>query len=829
MVVIQPIAPPDPHAGRRIGRYPSLRLQRVSDTRCMFAATEGLSLVVGSVVSVSQTTPDSVSLVGDAADDIAVVPSLDELVEHLRAEFGERFVHLERLAPRPARFGELDEPISGEVAARLRAQSQLGELKLWSHQAEAINRIRRGESTVIATGTASGKSLCYTVPIAEAIAAPMTRSTALAIYPTKALAQDQLRALTRLDLPNMTAAAFDGDCSTEERTWVRNNSNVVLTNPEMLHNAMLPAHRRWSDFFSALDYVVLDELHVFRGVFGSHVAQVLRRLQRVCEHYGSQPTFVFTSATIGQPEVLATTLCGHQVDPVVDDGSPTGERLFLLWNPTARDGDGLRSTAAIETASLMARLVGDGYRSMAFCRSRRGTEMVAAETQARLAPELRNQVLPYRGGYLVDERREIETDFFEGNLRGVVTTSALELGVNVGEIDACVLNGFPGTVASMWQQAGRSGRQQRQSLTTLIAGADQLDQWIMSHPHELFARPPEPAVANPHNPEIRDPHLVCAAFELPLTHDDERWWGDGLADGVRAMVHADRLAIRRRRGEPAAVWGGGRWPASSIGLRSTNSSTFQIRTEDDDLIGTVDASRAFSQVHTGARYLHRGRNFVVDHLDLERKRAIVEAEDEDLYTQAKSTTDIRILETDAHVPVGRVRLSLGSVEVAEQVTGYQLRDGRTRELLATEALDLPASYLTTRAFWYSIPLDVLEAANISDEEGPGALHAAEHAGIGILPLFALCDRWDVGGVSTMWLSETGGPTIVIYDAFPGGIGVAELGFDAAERHLASTLEVLHGCSCTDGCPSCVQSPKCGNLNEPLDKAAAIRLIEAILN
>ena len=759
----------------------------------------------------------------ETTSDITVVPSLHEFVAELQSDFPERVRHVETLAARPARFGELDRPFPSEVADRL------GVDQLWSHQAEAMNLIRNGVPTVLATGTASGKTLCYAAPIAEAVGAPLAPATALCIYPTKALAQDQLRAITAHKFAALTAATFDGDCSTEERSWVRNNANVVLTNPEMLHHSILANHRRWADFFHQLSYVVIDELHVFRGVFGSHVAQVIRRLRRLCNHYGSDPVFVFCSATIGEPERLATALCGEPVTAVTTDGSPKGERLFVLWNPAVTDPEtNTRSSARSDSASLTAELVTHGYRSITFCRSRRITEVIAADVRDRLPEADRELVRSYRGGYLPAERRDLEAEFFSGSLRAMVTTSALELGVDVGGLDACVINGFPGTVASLWQQAGRAGRTSGTSLTTLVAGDDQLDQWMMNHPRELFTRAPEPAVANPHNPEIRDPHLVCAAFELPLTHDDQQWWGDGLDDGIRNLVQADRVAVRDRRGEPAAVWAGGSWPAAGIGLRSSSSATIQIETTTGELVGTVDESGAYAQVHTGARYLHQGRGFVVDTLDLERRRAVVVPDDADEYTQAKSETAIRILEVDDQTSVGSARLGVGAVEVTQQVTGYQRRNSLTRELIANVDLDLPATHLMTRGFWYVIEPAILEAARVDDKAGPGALHAAEHAGIGILPLFALCDRWDVGGVSTMWLTETSAPTIVIYDAFPGGAGVAELGFAAADRHLAATLEVIEGCRCEDGCPSCVQSPKCGNLNEPLDKAAAIRLLHAIL-
>ncbi len=502
-----------------------------------------------------------------------LAPSLEALLA------GSGLVHLERLAARQARFGDLARPLPDEVWARL------GVERLWAHQATAIDLVRDGQSVVLATGTASGKSLCYQAPIAEAAVAPIRAGTALCVFPTKALAQDQARALFDLDVPGLVPATYDGDCSPEERTWARSRATVLLTNPEMLHSALLPHHAKWSTYLGRLQYVVVDELHVLRGIFGTHVAHLLRRLRRVCHRYGSDPTFVFCSATIGQPGRLASDLCGLPVVEITDDASPRGDRLVALWNPPSVHEDevdldltdedtpkvaraGPRRSTNRETADLVARFVAEGHRTIAFCRSRRGAEVVAAEVKRRLPPELAEAVKPYRGGYLAAERREIEAELFSGRLRAVVATTALELGIDVGGLDACVLNGFPGTIASMWQQAGRAGRESQTSIAALVAGDDQLDQWFMHHPDELFSRPPEPAVVNPSNPHVLLPHLACAAYELPLTPLDDRWWPDLLDEGVRRLVLDDVLKLRppaHRRG-PAAYWAGRGWPSHGVGL-----------------------------------------------------------------------------------------------------------------------------------------------------------------------------------------------------------------------------------------------------------------------
>ena len=760
-----------------------------------------------------------------AAMAIALEPELSGIERFAESLAGDdRLIHLERFPARPARFADLDRPLPPEVWAAL------GVSRLWSHQATAIDLARDGRSVAVATGTASGKSLCFQAPIAEAVTQGVRTSTALLLFPTKALAQDQLRALCQMNLPRLTPATYDGDATPEARTWARTNANVVLTNPEMLHVGVLPHHARWATFLKRLNFVVVDELHMLRGIFGSHVANLLRRLRRVCAHYGSDPTFIFSSATIGSPAVLASDLCGRPVAEITEDGSPRGERIFVLWNPSSDDA--ARATSANrQTARMVADLVKLGHRTIAFCRSRKGTELVAADARRQLPDDLSSKVRPYRGGYLATERRDIELELFDGHLRGVIATNALELGVDIGGLDACVLNGFPGTIASMWQQAGRAGREAQSSIATLVAGDDQLDQWLMAHPTEVFTRKPERAVVNPANNFVLLPHLACAAYELPLRHQDERWWPDLLDEGVRQLVLDDRLRLRPGPDGPhnaVAVWAARGWPARGVGLRSGSDDEFRIAHPDGTVVGTVEFGRAFRLVHPGAIYLHQGVAFRVTELDVDDRVAYIEAADGSEYTQPRVDTDISLLHEDDRRQVGRSMLGLGPVRVRSRVSGYKRFDVFTGELLSVEELFLPHTELETRAFWYVVGGEVLHDAGVAPAAVPGTLHAVEHAAIGILPLFTICDRSDVGGVSTPGLSETGAPTIVIYDGYPGGAGVAELGFAAGGEHLAATLDVVESCRCTDGCPSCVQSPKCGNGNEPLDKGGAIALLRMLL-
>ena len=787
-------------------------------------------------VLTSRARPPGHHVAGGAATGAAIDAALAALADD------PRLVHVERLTGRSAVGGRPARPIHPQVAERLRHH------ELWAHQVEALDLVRAGHSVVVATGTASGKSLCYQVPAAEAA---LRGGTSLMVFPTKALAQDQLQSLTSWGVPGLVAATYDGDCTPEERSWVREHAGVILTNPEMLHQGVLPHHRRWAQFLHSLELVVVDELHVLRGVFGTHVGQVLRRLRRLARHYGADPAFVFTSATIGEPARLASELCGLPVTAVTEDAAPTGERVVALWNPELEpttdptaDPTGDPSADPVprpgtpagerhwsvnaEAALVAARLVDTGLRTLVFCRSRRGTELVAQDLRRTVAPEFADGIRAYRAGYLPEERRGIETELFDGRLQAVVATNALELGVDIGGLDAVVMCGYPGTISSFRQQMGRGGRSAGPSLTVLVAGQDQLDQWMMRHPRQLFERPPEPSVVNLDNPHVFVPHLGCAAHELPLRHADAEWWPEQLDEGVRRLVLDDRAQVRWRRDGRAAVWAGRGAPAPTIGLRSASRGELRIRTEDGTVVGTVDEARAREVVHPGAVYLHQGRAWRVQDLDEAARVATVAPDPGETYTQARTETAIALGERERTRAVGRSTLSLGAVEVTTRVTGYQVRHVGTHEVLDRVELDLPPSHLDTRAVWYAFPDELVARAGVAPPDLPGALHAAEHAAIGILPLFTICDRWDVGGVSTEFLPETGGPTVVVHDAYPGGAGIAELAFDAADRHLAATLEVLTTCRCAAGCPSCVQSPKCGNGNEPLHKAAAASLLRTTL-
>ncbi|HYL51960.1 MAG TPA: DEAD/DEAH box helicase, partial [Acidimicrobiia bacterium] len=537
----------------------------------------------------------------------------------------------------------------------------------FAHQVAGIDAMRAGRSVVIATGTASGKSACYQVPIISSVVEGR-RDTALLVYPTKALAQDQLRAMRSWLVPGLRAVTYDGDTASDERTWARKNANVVLTNPEMLHMGILPSHKRWATFLMRLRFVVVDELHTLRGIFGSHVAHVLRRLRRVCEHYNADPTFCFASATIGNPGELASALCGLPVEQIDEDTSPRAERVLACWQrPLLDTHSGARASANVETAELLTRFARAGHQTLAFTRSRRGAEVVAQYARRRLAdvtPDLADRVAAYRAGYLPEERRALEADISNGRLLAIAATNALELGIDVGGLDAVILNGFPGTLASMWQQAGRAGRTGRRSAAVLVAGDDQLDQWYAAHPHELTRRAPERAVVNPQNPYVLRAQIACAAHELPLRPEDERWFGPGLDDAVLDLVHADLLTPRGGR----LYWSGERSPARDVGLRTGSSIEYRLIDADEQrLIGTVDDARVFSVVHPGAVYLHQGRQYRVERLDTVEHVALLEPYDTDEYTQARTETDIAIVEEERFAALGEAIVHLGAVEVRNKV------------------------------------------------------------------------------------------------------------------------------------------------------------------
>ncbi|MEU0985794.1 DEAD/DEAH box helicase [Streptomyces sp. NPDC005953] len=770
-------------------------------------------------------------------------PSPGVVLARLAAGAGRaaRITHTEHLPPRSGRHASWPDRIRPEV---INAIQQAGIDRPWAHQAVAAEHALAGESVVISTGTASGKSLAYLAPALTALLdgseAPNGRgATTLYLAPTKALAADQCRAVKELAAPlgnRIRPAVYDGDTPFEEREWVRQYATYVLTNPDMLHRGILPSHPRWSSFLRALRYVVIDECHTYRGVFGSHVAQVLRRLRRICARYGADPVFLLASATAAEPAVAAARLTGLPVREVSDDASPRGELVFALWEPPLTElhgekGAPVRRTATAETADLLTDLTVQGIRTVAFVRSRRGAELISLITKERLAEvdrSLPRRVAAYRGGYLPEERRALERALHSGELLGLAATTALELGLDVSGLDAVVIAGYPGTRASLWQQAGRAGRSGGGALAVLVARDDPLDTYLVHHPEALFQQPVESTVLDPDNPYVLTPHLCAAAAELPLTEDDLQLFGPAAADLMPQLVAA-RLLRRRPTGWH---WTRRERAADLTDIRGESGPPVQIvEAATGRLLGTVDESAAHTTVHEGAVHLHQGRSYLVSQLDLADPHgavALVEEANPPYSTTARDTTAITVLATDTEVPWGDGRLCFGSVEVTNQVVSFLRRKLITGEVLGETKLDLPARTLRTRAVWWTVTEDQLDAARVNPEQLGGALHAAEHASIGMLPLFATCDRWDIGGVSVPLHPDTLLPTVFVYDGHPGGAGFAERAFHTARGWLAATREAIAACECEAGCPSCIQSPKCGNGNEPLHKRAAVRLLTELL-
>ncbi|RIV37105.1 DEAD/DEAH box helicase [Micromonospora radicis] len=811
--------------------------------------------------------------------------------------------HVERVPPRTG----VPAPWPQWVPEQLRAAyAGRGVTAPWRHQAEAAGLAYDRQHVVVATGTASGKSLAYQLPaLATLLADP--RATVLYLAPTKALAADQLRAVAELDLDDVRPACYDGDTPRAEREWIRRHSRFVLTNPDMLHHGILPGHAQWSGFLRRLAYVVVDECHVYRGVFGSHVAHVLRRLRRQCARYGraAGPTFVLASATSGDPAATAGRLTGLPVVAVAEDTSPRAGVTFALWEPPllppdpsaspspsvtsapsaagsvaaavtapaprrtrdARPSPGppptrpdagppptrpdaaaaaappsgppedagapptadltqVRRSALRETADLLADTVAAGVRTLAFVRSRRGAEVVANNARRGLdeaVPGLGDRVAAYRAGYLREERRELERALLHGDLLGLASTNALELGVDLVGLDAVLICGYPGTRASLWQQAGRAGRSGQEALAVLVARDDPLDTYLVHHPEAIFGAPVEATVLDPANAYVLGPQLACAAAEAPLTEADLELFGAGAKEAVEALVEAG--ALRQR----PTGWYWRHRERPEVDLRGEGGAPVcVVEAATGRLLGTADGGSSHFLLHPGAVYLHQGVSYVVDALDLDDGCALVRPEEPDWSTHARDVTSLSVVSVRSYVDAGPVGLFLGEVDVTSQVVSYQRRRIATGEVIDTRPLDLPARELRTVAVWFTLSPESLVGAGVDPADVPGALHAAEHAAIGLLPLVATCDRWDIGGISTAVHPDTEAPTVFVYDGHSGGAGFAERAYGMAAAWLRATRDAIEECGCEAGCPSCVQSPKCGNGNNPLSKSGAVRVLDVVL-
>jgi DEAD/DEAH box helicase domain-containing protein len=763
-----------------------------------------------------------------------------------------RLVREAREGPGAATLVQAPAELHPQVSEALR---RMGIEQLYSHQAQALHAAWAGP-LIVTTGTASGKSLCFNLPTLDVLCRD-PKARALYLYPTKALAQDQARALNAFGLhERVRPAIYDGDTPKESRKDIRRRANVILTNPDMLHVGILPHHQAWAELWANLAVVVIDEAHVYRGVFGSHVANVLRRLRRIASGYGTEPRFLLTSATIANPVELAERLTGLEDIALIDeDGSPAPRRRIAVWNPPLTDEQlGTRRSALGEAGELLAALVREGARAICFMKSRKGVELLSRLVKDELRerhPELAELVEPYRAGYTPQQRRELEGRLTRGELRAVITTDALELGIDIGELDAAVVVTFPGTVASLRQMWGRAGRRGR-GLALYVAGEDALDQFFCRHPEDFLERPVEAAILDHESEEIHMAHLLCASFEAPLSSEDAEILGPRWEAYAEALVSIGELRKRTSRqasagsaksstagaGSPGTAGGGalyvprnpGDYPPARVSLRSASPDSFAIvNVMSGELLGTTEAARAHSTVHQGAIYHHQGRSYEVETLDVERRQALVRPFEGDWYTRPKRETDTTIERLlDRREALG-VKLSFGQVSVTETVLAYQRVRVSDHSQVDLVTLDLPQTSFTTQALWYE--LDARELAElVSMEKLLGTLHAAEHAQIAVLPLLAMCDRWDIGGLSTNLHPQTQGPTIFIYDGHPGGVGITRTAYARFEELCRDARRLIGECPCTQagGCPSCVQSPKCGNLNEPLSKAGAGLMLKGML-
>ena len=740
-----------------------------------------------------------------------------------------QLVHWEKISGRDSIVGELNCLLSDET---MEALGDIGVHSFFYHQAEAINAIQDGHNVIVSTSTSSGKSLCYNVPIVEDLCSDKSKK-ALYLFPTKALSQDQSRGLDRITTlhSNLRHDIFDGDTPATDRTEIRKRARIVITNPDMLHLGILPNHRSWHTFFKGLKYVVVDEAHIYRGVFGSNFSNLMKRLRRICASIGSVPQFIFCSATISNPREHAKNLTGLEFELIEVDGSPSSGKDFIFWNPSTIDSAiGSRRSTNWESAKLTTQLLRKQIRSMTFVRGRRQAEVVhlyVRDNLSRVDPSKVEKLAPYKGSYLPEDRRLIEKALFDGSLLGLITTNAMEVGVDVGELDATVLTGFPGSIVSTWQQSGRGGRGASDSMSVLVASDDPLDQYLMKHPEAFFRKDFEHARISPNNPYIQKPHLLCAAYELPLSMSDTNFFGPDMLWNVDELVKEGQLRVKQSYWHISPEVS---YPAQKINIRSVGQRIYTLVDEvSGAIIETIDEIGAFLQMHPGGTYIHQGVSFLVTDLDIESLTAYCVEVDLSYYTEARDFTETRIINEHRCRVAGNTVVHIGEVNVSTQVLGFRKKHRFTEMVLAEENVSLPKLNYKTVSLWLDVPQKALDYIRYHNLDLAGGLHAIEHAAIGILPLFAMCDRSDIGGVSTPIHPDTGRAQVFIHDGHIGGVGISELGYEEAEKLIETTLEVVTECDCTEGCPGCVQSPKCGSNNEPLDKDVARIILKEMLN
>jgi DEAD/DEAH box helicase domain-containing protein len=755
-------------------------------------------------------------------------PVFSQLLSVIRSreDLKDRIKHIESIPSRKARFEAWPPSLSPDLISVLKKS---GIESPWTHQAQAVNAYEKGKNVAITTPTASGKTLCFNLPVIQSVLKDAS-SRALYLYPMKALAQDQLRTLQEWSgrlksakLPPLSAEIYDGDTPTGLRAKIKKNPpNILLTNPDMLHLGILAFHDGWADFFKNLKTVVVDEAHSYRGVFGSHVAHVLRRLRRICRYYGSEPQFITCSATLGNPDEFLTRLTGLPFEVISETGAPQNAKTFVLWNPDT-------ASPYTEAVTLLIECLKAGMKTIVFTKARKITELISLwVTQAR--PEWAAQIKSYRAGYLPEERREIEGKLFNDELKAVISTSALEVGIDVGGLDSCILVGYPGTMISTWQRSGRVGRGDSPSVVFLVAMADAMDQYWMKHPAKFFTMKPESLMVGFENETIAKAHLRCAASEVPLTlEQDVPFYGKLLEDLLPSLV---------AQGAVLESANGGKWlvtdknPQRGINIRDMGEGYQIILQDTGELIGTIDGMRAFRDCHPGAVYLHQGVQYVVKELQWEQHKILVRDEPVDYYTQVNYEEETEILEQIKKRPLGATEsqssIQWGRVKITQRFINYEVHRIIDRSMVSTYALTLPPQTFETRALWFVLPEHLQRRLGDLKLHFMGGLHAAEHGTIAMMPLHVVCDRWDLGGISTPAHPQVPQPVIFIYDGYPGGVGLTERAYETMEELLTTTFEMIRDCECEEGCPSCVQSPKCGSGNHPLDKKGALLLLAHLL-
>jgi DEAD/DEAH box helicase domain-containing protein len=746
---------------------------------------------------------------------------MQRFVEYLKTAplAGARLVHHEFIPGGGVIYGDLDPPLATPLRSALAKEDIT---RLYQHQAEGLSCLRNGEDVVIATPTASGKSLVYNLALVELLSKERN-GHGLYLFPLKALAQDQYQAFVSLnqELPSelqLEAAVYDGDTPPGRRRRIKENlPHLIISNPDMLHLGLLPYHQQWEDFFRNLRLVVIDEVHTYRGIFGSHVVQILRRLQRVCQLYGSEPRYILLSATIANARNFANRLTGMEFRAVEKNGAPQAGRHFFFINPD--------SSATTVAGRLFVKALQEGLKTIAFTQARKLTEILHMNVAAA-APELATRVSSYRAGFLAEERREIEKGLASGSVAGVISTSALEMGIDIGGLDSCILVGYPGTIINTWQRSGRVGRGEQDSLVILIAQPDALDQYFMRHPGDFFQRSFEAAVVDPNNSEVVDAHLPCAAAEIPLRKSDDLYARGGILAARTPALEASGDLLRSAEGD---VWyAARRQPQRLVDIRSVGPGYTIFDESSDKVVGKNDGVRVFKECHQGAIYLHRGQQYLVTRLDLKRQNVFVKPIKARYYTRALSKKETEILAVDRSRPVANFVARLGRVRVTEQVVGYEKRKVYSGELLDKLSFDLPPQSFETVGLWLEIEDILQQMIRRRGLHFMGGIHALEHALISMFPLFALCDRNDIGGIAVPLHPQTQKSAVFIYDGYPGGVGLAAHGFEIIEELLVKTGELIERCPCDSGCPSCIHSPKCGAGNKPLDKTAALLLVKGLL-